>query len=77
MESREWTVRIHRRPWYEWVLWAIWLGLAAFLANLWLASAAELEPQASTMGWISLLFVAAVGVVVYVWERLVWRREAA
>ncbi len=59
------TVEIKKRPWYEWLAWAVWLVAEVFILQNAIASHAEYEPRAATLFWI-VFFVLLVGAAV-VW----------
>jgi heme/copper-type cytochrome/quinol oxidase subunit 2 len=59
------TVNVARRPWYEWLLWAGWFVLAAFMAQNALASSAELEPRAAAIFWMSFVVLLVAGAIVW------------
>jgi hypothetical protein len=61
--SDNFNIEIKKRSWYEWLLWAIWLVVEAFIFQSAIASGAELEPRAATIFWVIfavLLLGAAV-----------------
>jgi hypothetical protein len=58
-------IEIARRPWYEWLLWAIWLFVEIVLLQNALASGAELEPRAATIFWIMFGVLLLGGVIVW------------
>jgi hypothetical protein len=62
-------IEIARRPWYEWLLWAVWLFVEIALVQNALASAAELEPRAATTFWIMFGVLLLVGVIVWITRR--------
>ena len=54
-EKQNLTIRIAKRPWYEWVLWVVWaFGLVFILQNA-ITSGAELEPRAATIFWVTFV----------------------
>lgn len=61
----KYLIEIKKRPWYEWLLWGIWLVVEAFILQNAIASSAELEPRATTIFWI-IFAVLLVGAAV-VW----------
>jgi hypothetical protein len=63
--SDKFVIEIKKRPWYEWILWAIWLFLLIFIYQNAVGSAYELEARAATIFWISFVVVALGGVVVW------------
>ncbi len=58
-----------RRPWYEWLLWAVWLAFEVFVLQNAVASGSELEPRAATIFW--LIFAAGFvgGAIVWIARR--------
>lgn len=61
----KYVIEIKKRPWYEWLLWAIWLAVEVFVLQCAVASGTELEPRAATIFWVTF-FVLLVGAAV-VW----------
>lgn len=62
-------IEITRRPWYEWLLWTVWLVVELVLVQNALASAAELEPRAATIFWITFAVLLLGGVIVWITRR--------
>jgi hypothetical protein len=62
-------IEIARRPWYEWLLWAVWLFVEIELLQNALASGAELEPRAAAIFWIMFGVLLLGGVIVWVARR--------
>lgn len=65
MMSEEITIKIKKRPWYEWLLWAIWLYLDIFIAKNASASSQELEPRAAAIFWVVFALFTLAGLVVW------------
>jgi hypothetical protein len=63
--SDNYTIQVKKRPWYAWLLAAIWLALELFLVQNAVASSRELEPQAAMIFWISFAVLLVVGLVVW------------
>jgi hypothetical protein len=63
--SDNYTIQVKKRPWYAWLLAAIWLALEIFLVQNAVASSRELEPQAAMIFWISFAVLLVVGLVVW------------
>ena len=63
--SDNFAIEIKKRPWYEWLLWAVWLLLELFILQNALASGAELEPRAATIFWVTFVVLGLAGVVVW------------
>ena len=61
--------RAGRRPWYEWIVWALWLVSEVFLMQNAVASGQELEPRASMIFWILFAVVLIGGVIVWFTRR--------
>lgn len=59
------TINIHKRPWYEWVLWAVWFVADIFVLQNAIASGQELEPRAATLFWITFVILLLGGGIVY------------
>jgi hypothetical protein len=59
-DQENFTIKIARRPWYEWLLWGLWLFLEAFFFQSAVASNHELEPRAAMIYWLifGILFLA-------------------
>jgi len=67
--QQSFSVTILRRPWLEWVLWAVWLAAELFLLQNAVASSEELEPRAA------MLFSAACGVGLAAGAIVWWARR--
>jgi hypothetical protein len=65
----KYVIEIKKRPWYEWVLWGIWLFVQTFIVQNALASRAELEPRAEMLFWISFVVLLIVGGVIWFMRR--------
>lgn len=63
------TIKITKRRWYEWLLWALWLFLEIFLVQNAIASGQELEPRAAVIFWASFVVLLLVGVIVWYLRR--------
>ncbi len=63
------VIEIKQRPWYEWLLWAIWLFVEVFMVQNAIASNRELEPRAAMLFWISFFVLLVVGAVVWFMRR--------
>lgn len=59
------TIKVKKRPWYSWLLAAIWVVVEVFLLQNAIASSQELEPQAALIFWISFAVLLVVGLVVW------------
>ena len=63
------SIKIKKRPIYEWLLWLVWLFVLVFVyQNAW-ASGAELEPRAATILWVSFVVWLLAGGVVWFTRR--------
>ncbi len=69
--SNEYVVHIWKRPWWFWLVAAVWLALVLLFLNFGFASSAELEPQASLIGYGVAIVLIVLGVAGYlfVWPR--------
>ena len=63
------TIEVKKRPWYEWVLWAIWFLAVIFLLQNAVASGQELEPRAATIFWVTFFVLLLAGGVVWYLRR--------
>ncbi len=64
MTSNDEYIRLRKRPWYEWVIWLGWAALLFFLVQNALGSAAEMEPRAAMIFWVTTGVVFLAGVVI-------------
>jgi hypothetical protein len=69
MSEEKYIIAIRKRPFYEWILWAIWLFLLVFLVQNAVASGVELEPRAATIFWVSFVVFLLGGGVVWFMRR--------
>lgn len=67
--TEKYMVEIKKRPWYEWILWALWFLLEVFLFQNAVASRVELEPTAATIFWVSFFVFLIGGVIVWYLRR--------
>ena len=67
--AENYTIEVKKRPWYEWLLWAIWILVEIFLLQSALASGRELEPRAATIFWIAFFVLLLGGGVVWYLRR--------
>jgi hypothetical protein len=67
--AENYTIEVKKRPWYEWVLWAIWFLVEIFLLQSAIASGQELEPRAATIFWIAFFVLLLAGGVVWYLRR--------
>ena len=65
MSDKQMTITISKRPWYEWLLWAVWFAVSLFVLQNALASGQELEPRAATLFWITFVILLLGGGIVY------------
>ncbi len=57
-------IRIRKQPWYVWIAWLLWAALLVFLIQNALGSAAELEPRAAMIFWVTTGVVFLAGLVI-------------
>jgi hypothetical protein len=67
--SDHYNIQLKKRPWYVWILWAVWFALLIFIAQNAVASSQELESRAATTFWISFAVVFVAGLVVAIVRR--------
>jgi Na+/proline symporter len=63
------NIEIKKRPWYEWLLWALWLFAEIFLLQNAITSRAELEPRAATIFWVLFFILLIAGGVIWFMRR--------
>jgi len=67
MSEEKFVIEIKKRPWYEWILWAVWLFALVFLVQNAVASGHELEARAAAIFWVMfVVFLLGGGVVWFV-----------
>ena len=59
------SITIAKRPWYEWLLWALWVVAEVFIAQNAIASSQELEPQAALIFWVTFAVLLVGGAIVW------------
>lgn len=62
-KSNTMDIKIRQRPWWAWLLAALWLILEIFFLQSAIASSAEHEPQAALIFWVLLVVFAIAGVL--------------
>ena len=67
--SDKYVIEIKKRPWYEWLLWAVWIFVELFILQNAIASGAELEPRAGMLFWVSFFVILIIGGVVWFMRR--------
>ena len=65
MSDKQMTISISKRPWYEWLLWAVWFVASLFVLQNAIASGQELEPRAAMLFWITFVILLLGGGIVY------------
>lgn len=63
--SDKFAIEIKKRPWYEWLLWAVWAFILVFLYQNAIGSAHELEARAATIFWVMFAVFALGGIAVW------------
>ena len=61
--------KIVRRPWYEWVLTALWLFAEIIFLQAAIASRGELEPRAAMVYWLVFAVLLLSGLVYWIVRR--------
>jgi hypothetical protein len=62
-------IKIIRRPWFEWVLVALWLIAEIIFLQAALASRQELEPRAAIVYWLVFVVLLLGGLVYWIVRR--------
>ncbi|MBC8506232.1 MAG: hypothetical protein ISR58_04885 [Anaerolineales bacterium] len=68
-QDNEEYYKIARGPWYQWVLWAVWLFLEIIFLQAAVASSKELEPRAAIVFWLLFGVFALGGITVWIIRR--------
>lgn len=63
------VIEIKKRPWFEWLLWAVWAFVLVFIFQNARASGGELEARAATILWVSFVIWLLAGGVVWFTRR--------
>ena len=63
------TIKIKKRPFYEWLLWLIWAIILVFIFQNARTSGTELEPRAASIFWVSFVVWLLAGAVVWFTRR--------
>ena len=63
------TIKVARRPWYQWVLWGIWLFLEIVFFQAAIASSKEFEPRAATVFWLAFGVFLLGGITIWIIRR--------
>ena len=69
MSASNFTIQFRKRAWWFWLLSVVWILLVLFFLNLGIASAAEMEPQASLYGYVTAAVLIVIGIAGYIVER--------
>jgi hypothetical protein len=67
--AENYTIEIKKRPWYEWLLWAIWFIIEVSVLQMALASRAEMEPRAGAIFWVTFVVLLIGGGIVWYMRR--------
>ena len=68
-DKKNFVIKIARRPWYEWILWGIWLFLEIIFLQSAMASNQELEPRAAMIYWLIFGVLLLGGFVFWIVRR--------
>lgn len=67
--SDNFTIKVKKRPWYEWLLWVVWAVILMFIYQNAVSSGSELEPRAATIFWVSFVVWLLAGGVIWFTRR--------
>ena len=67
MKDDHYTITIRKRPWWMWLLGAVWLLVLIFFLQTAIASHRESEPRAALISWVIVVVLAIAGA--FVWAR--------
>ncbi len=63
------TIKLTRRPWYQWILWGLWLFLEVVFFQAAVASGKEFEPRAALVFWLLFGVLLLGGIIIWVIRR--------
>ncbi len=61
--------KIARKPWFEWILTALWLIVEIIFLQAAIASRVELEPRAAMVYWLVFIVLLLSGLVYWIVRR--------
>lgn len=67
--SDKYVIEIKKRPWSEWLLWAVWLFAEISVLQMAVSSRAELEPRPATIFWMIFFVLLIAGAIVWFMRR--------
>jgi len=70
MSEETFSIEVSKRPWYEWLLWGVWLIAELFFLQNALASGQEVETRAATIFWVIFVVLLIGGAIVWYTRRL-------
>jgi len=68
-KKEDYQIKITRRPWWEWVLWGIWLIIEIIFFQGAMASRRELEPRAATLFGLIFFVLLLAGSIIWIIRR--------
>ena len=68
------VLKIRKRPWYIWVLRAVWFLWLLFWAEVTVGSGKELEPGAFVISLIVFLLSLILGLLLWFWSYLKFKK---
>jgi len=68
------VLKIRKRPWYIWVLRAVWFIWLLFWAEVTVGSGKELEPGAFVISLIVFLLSLIFGLLLWFWSYLKFKK---
>ena len=69
MAKNAYTLEIQKRPWWEWLIAAVWAIVEIFTFQNAVAASGELEPRAAAIFWVTFFVLLVAGVVVWYLRR--------
>jgi len=68
-EEEYFAIKVVRRPWYQWILWGLWLTLEIVFSQAAIASAKEFEPRAAMVFWLLFGVLLLGGIIIWIIRR--------
>jgi hypothetical protein len=63
------TIKVVRRPWYQWIFWGLWFFLEIVFFQAAVASSKEFEARAAMVYWLLFGVFALFGITLWIIRR--------
>lgn len=65
----DYTIKISRRRWYQWISWGLWIFLEVIFFQAATASYEEFEPRAAAIFWAMFGILLLGGIILWIIRR--------